>query len=240
MEKQTVDTRLIPLATLKSSSGSAPAGRTDCLLYLLNMPKMPSREHAGTKAAKILLKHGEKAERRQDIFLLAEIKNGAGCLCLHFPKSEKIALVFLKLVGKLLALKAELNKNEDLDRCFDEIGNVTRAFPERLKIALECSRCYAALQENNIMSWNVSPSFTDRIVAEQEKISAKFPDSRDIGQIYCLSLMYAAGRVWLKLNNWELFSKYVGMLRNLIRARRVSVSGNVDDFLNNVAATFGI
>jgi hypothetical protein len=239
MKKQIGNALSVLNGALKSNDGRAVASATDCLLKLLDKPQKWSHRRTGIKAANMFQEYGVMAGSRQAIFLLAEMKNSAGSIYFHFPKSEKMALVFLKLVGILLELKTELKIHDELERIFDEIASVAQAFPRNPVIGLECSNCYASLQENNIMSWKTSPSFTDMIVAEQKKISARFPRNRDIGRIFCRSLAKAARTTQVKLRNWDLFRKYVEMLRNLIDAHKMSVSGEVGDFLNTVSI-FGI
>ncbi|MDR0757365.1 MAG: hypothetical protein LBF85_05925 [Tannerella sp.] len=239
MKKQIGNTLSTLNSALKNSDGSAVAEATVSLLQSLDRPQKWSHRQAGIKAANMFLLYGAKAGRRQNAVLLAEIKNSAKHMYSHFPESEKMAHIFLKLVGNLLELHTELRKHDGREHLFDEIRNIAHAFPRHPAIALECSLCYANLQENNIASWNTSPSLTDMIISEQEKISARFPRNNDICRIYCRSLAKAARATQIKLRNWDLFRKYVEMLTNQVETHKIPTSGEIGDFLNAVAP-FGI
>jgi hypothetical protein len=240
MKKQISNLLSMLGVALKNGDNMRVAKEIDRLLELLDRPETSAHEQAGIEATGMIRKYAVKAESAYNIFGLTEMKVIAGDIYSHFPKSEKIAHVFMELVKGLLALKIEMGEHDNLEIYFDDIRDVAQAFPENRRIALECLYCYANLQENNLLSWNIRSSVANEIAEEQGKIYAKFPNSHETGVVYCRSLAAVADVALRKLRDWDLFSRYIALLRNLIDTNKFPVPENIAGFLNAVAEAYGI
>jgi hypothetical protein len=239
MKKQ-VHSELLPLSkALENKDAKTVEAEIGRLLKRLDQPETPSQEQIGIEAANLLKDDAVEAENSYDLFRLTYRKVDVGEIWRHFPKSEKIAIVFLEIIRSVLGLKIEMRENDNLDIYLDEINDVARALPQSARVGVECSICYANLQANVPLGWDIPMSFVDSIANEQESISARFPNDQNINLIYCRSLGALASSL-VNHANRELFNRYIAMLRNLVNTRNFAVPNEIHGFLSEVKRIFGV
>ena len=226
-----IEKQILPLLGKALSAGADRNVANGITMLLESLETLPDEEQLelAVKATAMIQAYGDISYNNGNIFSTTTRMVDIGVIYDRFPKSEDIALKLLDIISGVLGLKYGMGEYDNMDIYIKDILKISDIFPDSTDISLGCMMCYANIQAIYASTRTPLDSI-DFIIDRMESISAKFHDSQDINLIYCRSL--AAITSGIKgFPNKEIYEKYLNLLRQLTKTRKISVPPEVSAFL---------